>query len=189
MTEARVAETVVRAGTAMSPYPSSFGDNPYLYALALAAILAIAVFGLIIAGWMVREIWRFRFVDHPRSLAFLYRIMILLAASAAFVRSAPEVVYMTIYGDPGTDPKTVAAVLTIKRAMDTIALPSVAGWMAVFVATYPFVIIALRDRTTKTIEVDLVALWPRAARPLLIFLCVMLIASLMAIAKGYGIAR
>lgn len=170
-----------------SPYPPSFGGNAILYAGAFAAVLSIAVFALIVAVWIGRHLWIDRMNDHPRTLIFQFRLMVLLVATAAFIRSFPEVVYMTCYGDPDISPRFLSAVLPTKRVMDLLALPIVTAWMAVLVSIYPFVVIALRYRVDVTDEVDLLSAWPRIARPVSIFALVIVIAILMAIAKGYGL--
>jgi len=181
------AATVNDIARVLSPYPPSFGDDPWLYGGALAAVLSISVFASIVFGWMIRDTWRFRFIDHPASLAALFRFMIGGVALSTFVRSAPEVVYMTCFGDPNISPVFIARVLLIKRSLDTLALPVVALWMAILVSIYPFVMLVLRSRITHTLEVDLMSVWPRLGRAVLIFLVVVVIAVLMAVAKGYGI--
>jgi hypothetical protein len=181
------AEVVTAVATSLSPYPPSFGNNPWAYGAAFASILSIAVFGVIVVGWMLRDIWRDRKLDHPYSLVFQFRFMVLCASAAALIRSFPEIVYMSLYGDPAVDDRQIALVLTVKRAMDAIALPIVSTWMGVLVSIYPFVIIALRNKVTHTVQVDPVSSWPRVARPAGIFALVVVISSLLAVAKGYGL--
>jgi hypothetical protein len=183
------ATTVTAIASSMSPFPPSFGNNPWAFGSAFMAVLSISVFAAVVLGWMVRDIWHFRFIDHPRSLAFLFRVMAALCATAAFIRCSPEVVYMSCFGDPNVSNEFVGRVLMVKRLFDTITLPVVAGWMLILVAIYPFVIPALRNRREHTIEIDFVSVWPRIARPALIFVLVVLIASLMAVAKGAGIGQ
>jgi len=181
------AETLTSIATTISPYPASFGDSPYLYGAALASVLSISVFSLIVFGWMLRDSWRFRFIDHPKSLAAGFRFMVGLVALAGLVRSAPEVVYMTCFGDPSVSPEFLGRVLIVKRVFDSLALPIVALWMAVLVSIYPFLMLVLRTRASYTIEMDFASVWPRLGRAVLIFLIVVVIAALMAVAKGYGL--
>lgn len=181
------AATINDIARVLSPYPPSFGDSPWLYGGALAAVLSIAVFALIVLGWMIRDAWAFRFVDHPKSLAFLFRAMMGSVALAAFLRSAPEVVYMTCFGDPNISTSFISHVLLVKRSFDTLALPVVSLWMAILVSIYPFLMIVLRSRAAYTMQIDLAGVWPRLGRAVLIFVVVVVIAALMAVAKGYGL--
>ncbi len=183
------AETIITIGRKLSPYPPSFGDNPWLFAGAFGAVLSIATFAAIVAVWISRDLWRDRMHDHPLTLVFLFRLLTLFVAWAAFVRSFPEVVYMSCYGDPDISPTFLGWVLAYKRFMDLLALPIVASWMGILVSIYPFVVIALRERADVTTKIDPLSVWPRIARPVLIFVLVVVIASLMAMAKGYGLGR
>lgn len=173
----------------LSPYPPSFGNNPWIYGAALASVLCIAVFAMIICCWMVRDTWRFRFIDHPTSIAALFRFMMGGVALAAFVRSAPEVVYMTCFGDPDISPSFLSGALLVKRIFDIFALPMVTLWMAILVSIYPFLMLILRSRVTHTMHVDIASVWPRLVRALLIFVVVAIIAALMAVTKGYGLGQ
>ena len=181
-----VAVKITQQGLEMSPFPPSFGNNPALYASSLAALLAIGTFGLIIARWMIRDLWRDRFTDHPTSLIFCFRAMMMFAGGAAFLRTMPEVAYMTCYGDKTIDPWTIALILSIKRAADTLSLPVVVSWMALLVLIYPFVSVALRSQPAREVRIDPIAFWPRLVRPVVIFLIVVSIAVLMAVAKRSG---
>lgn len=171
-----------------SVYPTSFGGNPWLYGSALASLLAIGVFGAVVVGWMLRDLWRDRFLDHPTSLLSCFRAMKLLAGSAAFIRCLPEVAYLTCYGDKNISDRTIALILMVKRIADSVALSVVAAWMGMLVMLYPFVVIALRYQSNRNVRIDPLANWPRLVRPALILATVVLISALMAVAKGvYGL--
>lgn len=183
------AGRIVAISETMTPYPPSFGDNGVLFALSFGSVLAISSFGLIVALWIGRDLWRDRIRDHPLSLIFLFRAMVMLVSCAAFTRAFPEVVYMSCYGDPAIPTWLTGYVLTWKRAMDLIALPMVVSWQFILVSIYPFMIIALSNRPDISTEIDLLNVWPRMMRPALIFVLVIVIAGLMAFAKGSGLGR
>lgn len=183
MSSTQISAKVVAISTTLSPYPASFNGNPWLYGMSLASLMAITMFGVTVAGWMARDIWRDRFHDYPTSPAFLFRAMVMIISFTAFIRCVPEVAYMTLYGEVTGD--TMSTILSVKRAMDVLALPSVVSWMTILVLIYPFVIIALKaQRVSGMNAIDPLSVWPRLMRPLAVLFSILVIASLMAVAKG-----
>lgn len=180
---ATLGAKIAAISTTLSPYPASFNGNPWLYGMSLASLMAITMFGAIVSGWMLRDIWRDRFNDHPTAPAFLFRLMVAIISFTAFIRCLPEVAYMTCYGEVTGD--TMGRILTVKRMADVLALPSVVGWMTILVLIYPFVMLALKAQRTHGIsKVDPLGVWPRLVRPFAILFTILVIASLMAVAKG-----
>jgi hypothetical protein len=189
MTAAGVAAGT--AGMAMvspapSPFPASFQGNPFLYGATLASLLTIGVLGVLIVRWMARDLWRDRHVDHPRSIAFLFRLMILIAGTVATLRTLPEVIFMTCYGDPGVSADLLSLILTVKRVLDIVSLPFVTAWMTILVMIYPFTMLTLRAMPARSVEIDLSSAWFRLVKPSLIFVTVIAISTLMATAKTGG---
>ena len=170
-------------GSTYSPYPASFNNSPWLYGMSLTSLMSITMFSAVVWAWMVRDLWRDRYTDHPTSLIFLYRLIFAVIAGTAFVRCLPEVAFMTCYGEVTGD--NMGRILSIKRTADFVAMPMVISWMAMFVLIYPFVMLALRDKSLRvTLRVDPFSVWPRLARPLVIFCVILAIAVVMALAKG-----
>jgi hypothetical protein len=180
---ATLGAKIAAISTTFSPYPASFNGNPWLYGMSLASLMAITMFSAIVCGWMMRDIWRDRFNDHPTTPVFLFRLMVAIISFTAFLRCLPEVAYMTCYGEVTGD--TMGQILTVKRMADVIALPLVVGWMTILVLVYPFVTLALKAHRQLGIGfVDPLGVWPRLVRPVAILFTILVIASLMAAAKG-----
>jgi len=186
-TTSAVPADVVRVAAELSPYPPSFANNGYLYFAALASLLAISICGGIIVRWMLTDLWKFRHRDHPSTLIFGFRVMMMLCGSAALVRCLPEVAYMTCFADPSVSPRVMANILIVKRAFDILALPTILGWMAILSMIYPFVSIALTSGEGRAVRIDVIALWPRLAKPAIVLVVVLAISFLMAIAKGTSV--
>lgn len=177
-----VAEKVISVGTANSPFPASFNDNPWLYGASLAALICVDVFFFIVAWWMSRDLWRDRWVDHPTTLVFLWRLMLVAICGGAFIRILPEVLVMTLYGE--VTGHTMGIILSVKRSADIIALPIVLFWMAILVLIYPNMMIVLKDKMIRSITViDPLTVWPRLMRALVIMLTVIFISTGISIAK------
>lgn len=178
-----IGARIAAIGSTMSPYPPSFDGSAWLYFVSLVSLMCIAMFSAVVAGWMARDLWRDRFEDHPKTLAFLFRFMVLTIAGVGFIRCLPEVAFMTCYGE--VTGATMGRILAVKRVFDALALPNVILWMFILVLIYPFVMIALKSQTARaTIVVDPLSVWHRLGRPTLIFITILVIASLMAAAKG-----
>jgi hypothetical protein len=183
MIRSQISAHVASFSTTLSPYPASFNNDPWRYGLALASLLAISMFGASVAGWMARDIWRDRFREHPTSAVFLFRLMVMTVGFTALIRCLPEVVYMTLYGEVTGD--TMASILTVKRTMDVMALPSVIGWTSLLVIVYPHVVISLKSsRMIGILPLDPLSQWHRFVRPFFILVCILFIAFLMSYAKG-----
>lgn len=178
-----IAARLSSYATTLSPYPPSFDNSAFLYGSALFSLMSIAMFGAVVAGWMARDIWRDRYHDHPFSLACLFRAMVGIAALTGFIRCLPEVAFMTCYGE--VTGYWMGRILTVKRIADSLSLFTVLFWMTTLVLIYPFVIISLHSMAARHIVVvDPVSVWPRLMRPLTIVATILLIAFLMAVAKG-----
>jgi hypothetical protein len=166
--------------------PQSFDGNPFLFATALGSLMSIACLGLAVAGWMMRDTWQDRYLVHPKSLLFNFRLMIAIIAMTAFVRCLPEVLYLQAFGDDDISAATQQFILTFKRAADTFALPMVAGWMLLFVAIYPPIAMTLKQGPSKYVIVDRAGTWPRLVRPVFLFVLIAAISIMMAYSKVYG---
>jgi hypothetical protein len=178
-----ISAQIVAYSTTLSPYPASFNNDPWRYGMAFASLLAISMFGASVAGWMARDIWKDRFREHPTSAVFMFRLMIMVVGFTAFIRCLPEVAYMSLYGEVTGD--VMAMILTVKRSMDVLALPSVIGWTALLVIIYPHVIISLRsNRLMGLPQLDILSSWHRFVRPVFILGSILFIAFLMAWSKG-----
>lgn len=178
-----IAAKIAAIGSAMSPYPPSFDNSAWLYFVSLVSLMCITMFNSVVGGWMVRDLWRDRFIDHPKSLAFLFRLMLAVISSIGFLRCLPEVAYMTCYGE--VTGAMMSKILAVKRIADTLALPNVVLWQTILALIYPYVMIALKTQEARaTVILDPVTVWPRLARPFVIFTTILVIASLMAVAKG-----
>lgn len=178
-----IAARVTAFSTTQSPYPASFDNSPWLYGTALAALISISFFSLIIGTWMVGDIWKDRTIDHPYSLPFGFRAIIALVCVTAFMRCVPEVMYMTFYGE--VTGAVMAQILTLKRVADIVALPVGIMWMAWLVVIYPHIMLELRSyRARTTPSLNFVGNWWRLARPFTIMVAVIFISALIAAAKG-----
>ncbi|WP_260927331.1 hypothetical protein [Novosphingobium sp. 9] len=173
---------ITALATAHSPYPPSFDNSGWLYGFALGSLLCIAMFGASTSCWMSRDSWRYRHIDGWGSPAFQFRLMIGIAAATAFVRSLPEVVYMTQFGE--VTGATIAQILAVKRWADIIAMPMAVAWMAILVVSYDRIIVGLRTVRAQAIAVDSRGPLRRLARPIAIFIVVVLIAAMVAVGKG-----
>jgi hypothetical protein len=183
MTLPTISARVSAGASALSPFPPSFDNSPVLYGMALASLMSIGIFALVTSLWMLRDIWRDRSIDHPLSLSFLFRLMIAAVYFTGFLRCLPEVVYNTCFGE--VTGARMAMILYVKKMADIVSLPTAAFGMLILNLIYPHVMIELRSQRARgVVIVDPLSLWPRLARPALIFSLVILIASLMAFAKG-----
>lgn len=125
---------------------------------------------------MVRDLWRDRFIDHPKSLAFLFRPMLAVISGIGFLRCLPEVVYMTCYGE--VTGASMGKILAMKRIADTLALPNVVLWQTILALIYPYVMIALKTQEARAIVIlDPATVWSRLAPPFLLFVTILVIAS------------
>lgn len=181
-----VATASVKAMNELSRLPPSFGNLQWLYVLALITLISLSTFGLFITRWMIAEMWRDRMLDHPSSLVFRFRGMMAMCGLACFMRCLPEVVYMTVHGDPSVSPEFEALVLLLKRAVDVASLPVMLGWMGTLCLIYPFIILAMRTPASRAAVTDLSANWPRMIKPIIMLGLTFFIATLMAIAKTHG---
>lgn len=178
-----LAAKVAAIGSSMSPYPPSFNGDPVLYGTSLASLMTITMFACVTWSWMARDLWRDRYRDHPLSLAFLFRAMIATVSFVSIIRCLPEVAYMTCYGE--VTGYRMSQILVVKRMADTLALPTVAGWMGMLVLIYPFVIVALHARDVRQVVVtDPLSVWPRLMRAAVMALVILCIAALIALSKG-----
>jgi hypothetical protein len=178
-----VAAKVVAISTALSPYPASFDNSPVRYAFALGSLMSIMMFGGIVACWMGRDIWRDRKERPPTPALLLFRLMMGTCGFAAFLRCLPEVLYMSAYGEVTGD--RMAIILTAKRLADIASLPVVVGWMAILVCIYPAIVIVLRAHRPLAAPrpISRFDRWHHLGMPAVIFVTIVLIASLMAYAK------
>jgi hypothetical protein len=170
----------------MSTLPPSFDGNPFLYAAALTSVMAIACLGLAVTGWMGRDTWRDRFNLHPNTLLFGFRTMMGLIGFASFMRAMPEVLYLQVYGDPDVSAQTQASILMAKRVADALSLWVVLAWMAIMVAIYPHVSLALRTGPARHVQSDLLGTWPRFYRPTACLVVIMVVAVAFAYGKVYA---
>lgn len=166
--------------------PASYDGNPLLYAASLNSLTLIAFLGTAIVGWMVRDCWRDRFSCHPLSLLFGFRIMMAIIGVVAVVRTVPEVLYLQAYGERNISPDMVAAILTLKRFMDTVTVSMVLSWMLLFVSMYPWLCLSLKSGPVSAVRFDVPGVWMRLRRPLCLVIVVTIISSLMAYSKVYG---
>lgn len=169
-----------------SPLPQSFDGNGFLYMTALWAIMSIACLGASGVVWMARDIWRDRYLVHPWTILFCYRLMVMLAAFAAFARSFPEAIYLQMYGEHDVSPEFVMLVLQVKRFMDSTSIAWVAGWLGIHAAMYPFMVLALKQGPAKQLQVDALSPWHRMVRPAIVLLLIGAVSALMAYTKVYG---
>lgn len=166
--------------------PPSVNNSPFLYAAALTSVMCIACLGAAVTGWMLRDTWRDRYLVHPKTLMFNFRMMIAFVGAAAFVRAMPEVLYLQMYGDPQVSNEIQAAVTTAKRLADTFALWLVLMWMLILVVIYPHICLVLKGGPTRVMPIDNLSVWPRIVRPFFCFVGIALIAMAFAYAKVYG---
>ena len=171
---------------ARTSLPPSFDGSPFLYAASLTSVMSIACLGLAVAGWMARDTWRDRWLVHPRSLIFGFRLMMGMAGFAAFFRAMPEVLYLQSYGDPDVSAATQQAIVTAKRVADSLALWFVLGWMLILVGIYPHICLVLKSGPARYVQPDALGTWPRLARPTLCFVVILVVALSFAYAKVYA---
>jgi hypothetical protein len=178
-----LAARVSAISAAHSPYPASFNNNGWLYFSSLTSLMCISMLCAVVFGWMARDIWRDRFEDHPLSLAFLFRFMVAVISSIGFIRCAPEVAFITCYGEVTGD--MMSRILTMRRFADTLALPNVVLWQAILALIYPFVMIALKSQQARAVVVlDPLSVWPRLVRAFVIVVTIVVISAAMALGKG-----
>ena len=169
-----------------SALPTSFDGNGILFAAALTSLMCMACLGLAVVGWMARDTWRDRYYVHPLSLVFTFRVIFGLIASNVFIRCAPEVLYLQVYGEPDVSENLVRVITIAKRFADTISLGFFSAWLILFVAIYPHVILALKSGPVKLVRIDIPSIWPRLLRPAAVFLLILSVSCLTAYAKVYG---
>ena len=120
-----VAIRMVRA--AASPLPGSFDGDGQLFGLNLFLMTAFMCLGLMMAGRMAAEMWRWRRRDHVRHPVTIWRLAWMLAGIAVFLRCGTEA--MNLWAWNPADLLTTARVLMAKRWIDPLALLLAAGWM------------------------------------------------------------
>lgn len=171
-----------------TPFPASFngGEGFILYAWALGSITALGVIMAMICGWMARDIWRDRFLSHPKLPVTSFRLIILLCSFTSFARAFPEALYLFLWNEVRDDQWII--ILTIKRIADGLAILPGALWAILLALSYPSIVNALRA-SSAGVTMDLLSPWPRLARPALALIMAFVIAFLVAISKLYlGVA-
>jgi hypothetical protein len=170
-------------GTAMSPYPPSFNNDGFLYGMSFFSLLWLAMLNAVMVGWMIRDIWRCRFIDHPKNLAFIVRLIFAIIPTVGLVRIIPQLLFMTLYGE--VTGATMSHILAATRIADSVALPLGGTWMLLFAIIYYHLFLQLSSREARRIEVfEPMTVWPRLGRAAMITVIVGFIACLMAYAKG-----
>lgn len=169
------------AMTVAEAFPPSFGESPLLYTWALGSITALAALMASIAGWMVRDLWRDRFVVHPRTGLSVFRFIILFASITSFLRALPEAIYMYAWNEVSAP--SMDLILTFKRLADGLAIAPGAIWTCALVLAYPSIAHQLKSHSYS--QTDLSGSWPRLARPAAGLALIFAIAFLVAISKLY----
>jgi hypothetical protein len=178
-----VSAKISAISTTMSPFPTSFNNDGWLYGLSFFSLLWLAMLNSVIFGWMVRDIYRCRFRDHPTSLAFLLRLIFAIIPMVGLVRLVPQLLYMALYGE--VTGETMATLLHIVRVGDNLALPLGGSWMLLLAMIYYHLFLQLSSPDARRTHVFAPAsVWPRLGRAALITILVGFIACLMAVAKG-----
>jgi hypothetical protein len=113
-------------GYAESPFPVSFDGNGALYASALFTLLIVCSLTIMVGFAHAQRLWIDR--KEGKTLAWAFRTLVVSVCTAAFIRAAPEVVYMIAYADASA--ATLQAILIVKRLMDTITLVPFLGWVS-----------------------------------------------------------
>lgn len=163
------------------PFPPSFGDSAGLYAYALGSIFCLACIYLMTALWIAGEIWRDRRYVHPKTALTAYRVIVMLAATTGFIRSAPEAIYMMAWNEVSAS--TIRAILFFKRMADSFSIIPGSGWIMLLVLSYPAVANALKN--AAVFDVDLFSPWPKLVRPAIAMFLIMVLSVLVAIGKFY----
>lgn len=169
------------AMTTAEAFPPSFGESPLLYTWALGSITALAVLMASIAGWMVRDLWRDRFIVHPRTGLTAFRFIILFASATSFLRALPEAIYMYAWNEVSVP--SMDLILTFKRLADGVAIAPGAIWTCALVMAYPSIAHQLKAHSYS--HADLAGSWPRLVRPAMGLALIFTIAFLVAISKLY----
>lgn len=178
-----VAAKIAALSTTISPYPASFNNDGWLYGSSFFSLLWLAMLNSVVLGWMVRDIWRCRFIDHPKSLSFLLRVIFAIVPCVGLVRIVPQLLYMSLYGE--VTGATMATLLKVIRVGDTLALPLGGSWMLLFAIIYYHLFIQLSSKDARRVEVfQPASVWPRLSRAFVITVVVGFIACLMTYAKG-----
>ena len=182
-TASTVSAKISAISTTLSPYPASFNNDGWLYGMSFFSLLLLAMLNGIIFGWMVRDIWKYRFIDHPKNIAFILRLIFAIIPAVGLLRLIPQLLYMTLYGE--VTGETMAWLLTMTRVADNLALPLGGSWMLLYAIIYYHLFIQLGSKDARRIEVfDPVSVWPRLGRAAIITVVVGFLACLMTYAKG-----
>lgn len=177
-----VAATVSAMSTTLSPYPPSFDGNPWIYGSALASLITIGIINAINLRWMIADLYADRYRSHPLSVLFLFRLMIGLLSFVGVARCAPEVVYLTCYGE--VTGARMGIILNIKRVADTVSLPGVILWTGILNVTYSRMVLALTTTEQRAVQIDPLQQWHKLGKPIAILGTILFCATMIAVAKG-----
>lgn len=178
-----IGAKIAAIGSTLSPYPPSFNNDGWLYGSSFFSLLWLAMLNGVVFGWMLRDMWRYRFVDHPKSLSFLVRLIFAIIPTVGLVRIIPQLLFMTLYGE--VTGATMAHILAATRIADSLALPLGGSWMLLYTIVYYHLFVQLSTSDARRVEVfDPLSVWPRLGRAVLITITVGFIACLMTYAKG-----
>jgi hypothetical protein len=130
-----------------------------LFAFNLFLMTAMFFLSLMLAYRQGSRIWCQRRYDHPLDPVSLYRLVTMMAATAATLRCGGEA--MMLWGWNPADPDTTARVIMAKRWIDPIALSCGVLWMAIVVLGEPGLEYQLRK---APLPVDMWSRWPMLVR-------------------------
>lgn len=144
MNDTTLAERAFTSMVASSPAPPSFDGQGWLVALNLFAMTAGCCLTLMLAGKIIRDMWRNRYRDKIREPVTILRLAMLAFSCAGVLRFGGEAA--VLWGWDPTDPTATAAATLAKRLIDPIAAPL--GWcgFALFVLAERGIVDQLRKQ-------------------------------------------
>lgn len=170
-----------------SPYPASFDGSTIRFWLALSSLMAMAIIGALVAGWMLKEIWQGRREALPHEPLFAMRLIFFLCALVAFIRSAPEAAMMITWRE---NPAAAATIMVAKRWIDSAAVVPALTWMALVFVFYPMICMKMvridredRRRDSRELEIPLPNLRKRVTKLVRVSMIVFAIALCIALGK------
>lgn len=145
--------------------PASFNGDGQLFVLNLFLMTAFTCLGLLMAGAMVRAIWRHHGEELPRHPVTIWRLSWLFASTALFLHCGVEA--MNLWAWNPSDPMTAANVLMAKRWIDPIALILAGAWLTLITLSNA----AMEQQLTRLpLPVDMWARMPALWRPAAVIL-------------------
>ena len=124
MNNATLADRAFVNMVTASPAPPSFAGQGWLVALNLFAMTAGCCLTLMLAGKIIRDMWRNRYRDKIREPVTILRLSMLAFATAGVLRFGGEAA--VLWGWDPTNPAATSAATLAKRLIDPIAAPL--GW-------------------------------------------------------------